>query len=284
MIANSDPNGELGRRVAEWVARLGMPQRLLVPHGVGTPELPRAEVVEVGDGGEAGGLGRALADVETLFLVPMRERADRARVLEAMVDSAVRAGVRRIVYHSFVGAGPDATFTFARDHHATEQHIRASGVAFTFLRGGVFMEVLRYIVGDDGVIRGPAADGRFAPIARDDMARVTSVVLAAGDAHDGASYTPTGPERLSMADIAAAFTTATGSRVSYVSESIEEAYASRRAYGAPEWQVEGWVTTYLQVARGEIDIVTDHAERLTGRPPTTLSSFLQAHPESWPGS
>lgn len=69
--------------------------------------------------------------------------------------SVSRAGVRRGVYSSFLGAGPDSTFTLARDHYATEELIRSKGVAFTFLRGNAYLEVLRWIIGPDGVIRGP---------------------------------------------------------------------------------------------------------------------------------
>jgi uncharacterized protein YbjT (DUF2867 family) len=116
------------------------------------------------------------------------------------------------------------------------------------------------------------------------MARASAAVLAAPGAHDGALHAVTGRERLSMADIAAAFTAATGNQVGYVCETVDEAYASRRGSGAPAWQLEAWVTTYLQVAEGEIDVVTDCVEQLTGHPPTTLSEFLASHPESRPGS
>ena len=66
---------------------------------------------------------------------------------------------QRIVYTSFLGAGPDATFTFARDHFATEQLIRESGLAYTFLRNSQYLDFVPLLVGEDGVIRGPAGDG-----------------------------------------------------------------------------------------------------------------------------
>ena len=73
----------------------------------------------------------ALAGVSTLLLIPAEESADRVAQHRAAVDAAVAAGVERIVYLSFVGAAVDATFTLARDHWATEQHVRGAGVAFT---------------------------------------------------------------------------------------------------------------------------------------------------------
>jgi len=63
------------------------------------------------------------------------------------------------VYSSFVGAAADASFTLARDHHATEQAIRSSGVPFTYCVVSAFVAVLHLIVGEDGVIRGPGGSG-----------------------------------------------------------------------------------------------------------------------------
>ncbi len=63
----------------------------------------------------------------------------------------------------------------------------------------------------------------------------------------------------------------------YEAETLEEAYASRAQYGAPDFAVAGWVTSYCCIARGELDVVTDTVERLTGRPPTGLREFLVRH-------
>ena len=69
----------------------------------------------------------AFAGADTVFLIPAAESADRVEQHQTAVDAAVAAGVGRIVYLSFLNAAPDATFTLARDHWATEQHIRATG-------------------------------------------------------------------------------------------------------------------------------------------------------------
>ena len=196
---------------------------------------------------------KALAGVETLFLVPVREHPERVRLHTTAVDAAVAAGVRRIVYSSFLGAGADSTFTLARDHYATEEHIRSKGVAFTFLRGSAYLEVLRWIIGSDGVIRGPAGDGRLAPVARDDMADTVANVLSSDGAHDGETYDVTGPESVSLQQVAHEFALVTGRRIAYVNETPEEALASRRASGAADWQIAAWVSTYLQIAAGELE-------------------------------
>jgi uncharacterized protein YbjT (DUF2867 family) len=130
------------------------------------------------------------------------------------------------------------------------------------------------MVGADGVIRGPAGDGRVAAVAQDDIADVAAAVLRDPDVHAGRTYTLTGPQALSLDDVATALTAATGRAVRYHAESVEEAYASRAGYGAPDWQVDAWVSTYTAIANGELAEVTDDVPRLSGHPATSLAALL----------
>ena len=245
-----------------------MPQRLVVRDPGRAPALDGADVTQAGYG-DGAAARRALAGVDTLFMVSGAESADRVDQHRTFVDAAASAGVRRIVYLSFYGAAPDATFTLARDHWATEKHIRASGLRHTFLRDNMYADFMPYLVGDDGLIRGPAGDGRVAAVAQDDIAEAAVAVLRQPDGHDGATYSLTGPEALTLHEIAALL----GAR--YEPETIEEAYASRAKYGAPDWQVDAWVSTYTAIAAGELAGVTDDVARLTGHPPVTLAALLQ---------
>jgi uncharacterized protein YbjT (DUF2867 family) len=126
--------GEIGGRVARRLADLGARQRLIVRVGARTPRLARAETREITDYGDKASFGSAAEELSTLFFVSGREHPERLRQHKTAMDAAVEAGIERIVYLSFVGAAPGATFTLARQHYATEQHIRAKDVAFTFLR------------------------------------------------------------------------------------------------------------------------------------------------------
>jgi uncharacterized protein YbjT (DUF2867 family) len=281
LIGNTDPLGQVGRRVAQRLADRKVRQRLIAPPDSSTPNLPYSGRVAMAGYGDLESMREALSGIETLLLVPIREHPERVRLHTTAVDAAVAAGVTRIVYSSFLGAGPDSTFTLARDHYATEEHIRSTGVAFTFLRGSAYLEVLRFIIGPDGVIRGPAGDGRLAPVARDDMADTVAAVLTSAGGHDGEAYDVTGPETVSLQQVADEFSLVTGRRITYVNETLEEARASRRASGASDWQVEAWVSTYLQIAAGELDVVSDTVPRITGHPALSLHEFLIAHPESY---
>ena len=267
--------GRLGSRIARRLAAAGVPQRLLVRDPARAPQLAGSSVAVASyDDGTA--VRAALRDVSTVLLVSGAEHPDRVGQHRAFIDAAADAGVQHLVYVSFLGAAPDATFTLARDHWATEQHVRSRGLRATFLRDSLYADFFPFLTGEDGVIRGPAGDGRVAAVAQDDVADAAVAVLHDPAAHAGATYDLTGPEALSMTEVAETITTVTGRPVRYHAEAVEEAYASRASYGAPPWQVDAWVSTYTAIAAGELATVSSAVPDLTGHPARTLAEVLQA--------
>ena len=105
------------------------------------------------------------------------------------------AGVRRIVYLSFVGAAVDATFTLARDHWATEQHMRGTGVAFVFPRMSLYLDFVPSMVGSRRRARRPGGEGRAAVVRAADVADVLAAVLAAATRTTGRRSTSRGARR-----------------------------------------------------------------------------------------
>lgn len=272
-LAVTGVTGRLGRRVADRLVAAGRAPRLLVRNPARAPSLPGCDVA-VADYGDDEAVRRALDGVDVVLMVSGAEAPDRVAHPRTFVDAAAVAGVGHLVYTSFVGAGPEATFTLARDHGATEDHIRASGLRWTFLRDALYLDFFPHLAGADGVIRGPAGDGRVAAVAQDDIADVATAVLRAPGDHAGRTYDLTGPEALSLDEVAAALTAVTGRPVTYEPETLEEAYASRASYGAPDWQVEAWVTTYLAIATGELAAVSPDVAAVAGHPPRSLEQVL----------
>ena len=279
IIAVTGVTGGLGGRVARRLAERGATQRLVVRDPARAPELAGAEVA-TGSYDDAEGLRRAFDGTRTLLMVSASEAPDRQRLHANVVDAAVAAGVERIVYTSFFGAAPDCTFTFGRDHWHAEEHIRASGLGYTFLRDNLYIDFLPLMAGPDGVIRGPAGDGRVAAVARDDIADVAVAALVGGG-HEGRSYDLTGPEALTLAEAAEELSRAAGRPIRYQAETLEEAYASRASFGAPGWEVDGWVTTYVAIANGDLEQVSGDVAAVAGHPPVRLAEFLRSNPESY---
>jgi NAD(P)H dehydrogenase (quinone) len=279
LIAVTGATGGLGGRVARRLAERGVGQRLVVRNLGRAPELAGAEAAAASyDDPER--LRRAFQWARTLLMVSASEDPDRLRLHANVVDAAADAGVEQVVYTSFFGAAPDCTFTFGRDHWHTEELIRASGLRHTFLRDNLYLDFLPLMVGADGVIRGPAADGRVAAVTRDDIADVAVAALLEGDRHAGRTYDLTGPEALTMAEVAEELTRFAGRTVTYHAETLEEAYASRAHYGAPDWEVAGWVTTYAAIANGDLEAVSGDVAAVAGHPPMGLAEFLRRNPDS----
>jgi len=278
-LALTGSTGGLGARVAERLAGLGLGQRLIVREPAKAPVHEGVEIAVASSYGAAAEMRDALSGVKTLYFVSAREAPERVGEHRIAIDAARAAGVERIVYVSFLGAGPEATFTFARDHWATEEAIRASGLAFTFLRSSLYLDFMPVFAGLERTIRGPAGEGRFAPVARNDLADAALAVLTADGAHDGKAYELTGPELLTMTEVAARLGILTGQDWEYVPQTVEEARESRRDLDAPEPIVEGMISSYLAIADGSMEVKTDAVAELTGHPPLTLERCFEASPE-----
>ena len=128
-----------------------------------------------------------------------------------------------------------------------------------------------------------AARSRGRRILRDDLADAIAVILSDPEGHDGQSYDLTGPEAFTLTEIAEVLTRVTGKQIRFEDETVEEAWASRRASGAEDWMIEGWVTSYLAIANGELDVVSDDVERIAGHRPLRLEDWLRGR-EAEPSS
>lgn len=311
MLAVTGATGEVGGRVARRLSNFGLTQRLIVRDPSRSPDLPGAEVVWAGSYGDAAAMRKALEGVHRLFLVSARDRFgvahksaqnrskppvyDRLQQQIAAVDAALASGVEHIVYLSVLNASPDATFILAHDHYYTEEHIRASGMKFTFLRASLYMDNVPQCVSADDVIRAPAGRGRAAWVARDDIADAAAAVMA-GTGHDGSTYDITGPEALTMCETAEKLSLAVGREIIYRPQTPRQARSTRSTsrldrfeeerrrltgHGLDDYEVEVFVTHYLQIAAGDLSGVSDAVPSLAGHAAQSLTEYLKRHPESY---
>lgn len=284
MIAVTGATGGIGGRVVRHLAAAGVDQRLVVrdPSRAPSPASDARVEVAVASFDDPGALRIALDGCEGLLFVSAAEDADRVALHRNVVAAAVDAGVDHVVYTSFQGAAPDCTFTFGRDHFHTEQAIREAGLAHTFLRDNLYQDVFPYFPGPDGVIAAPAGDGRVAAVARDDVAEVAARSLLDPATHADQTYVMTGPEALTLHEVAARLSRVAPVPITYEPETVEQAYASRAGFGAPQFEVDGWVTSYVAIAVGDLEQTSDDVERVTGHPPTSFEAFLEQEPPAWP--
>lgn len=310
MFAITGATGEVGRRVAAGLAKRGLGQRLVVRDPTRAPQLPGATVFQVSSYSDAKAMGRALTGAKTLFLVSVHDLMgviirsiesgrpipfyDRVQQHVAAVAAAAAVGVERIVYLSFLGAAADATFILSHDHFHTEEFIRSTGMGFTFLRQSLYMDKVPDLVKESDVIRAPAGDGRVAWVSRDDVAD-TAVEVLTGEEHDGHTYDITGPDALTMAETAQLLSTALDRKIIYQAQTPPEARRTRTTsrlaevearrreltgVGLTDYEMEVWITHYLQIATGEVSIASEAVPLLCGRPAETLAGYLEKHSEA----
>ena len=267
-VAVTGATGHLGGTVAQLLAAAGIATRLLVRDASRAPRLACAEVF-VADYEHQRANVTALSGVDTVFMVPLVDGADHLMQHHDFVDAVVAAGVRHLVYLSFVGADPDAPSIYHREHGATERYLADTGLDVTILRANYFAETLHHFRHEDR-FSGPVGDGRVAAVAADDVAASVAAVLSDPQAHVGQLYELSGPDALTFDELAEVVERAFGEPCRFVDQTDEEARASRVSYGAPDETLETWLSMYVAIRHGKHAHVTDDVRHLTGREPTTV--------------
>lgn len=272
-LAITGASGHIGGMVARHLSACGLPLILPLRNPAKAPDLPACEARPFAYGDFE--LARqALSGVDVLFMVSAAESPTREQEHLTLVRAAAAAGVQHLVYLSFAGASASSTFTLARTHAATEAAIQQTAIRYTFLRDNFYSEMMATIANADGIIAGPAGDGRVACVSQQDVAQAAANILAAiasgDDRHHNRSYTLTGSEALTFVDI-------TGKPHRYHNQTFDEAYASReRDYpDTPAWQIEAWVSTYTAIAGGEFATVSDDLPQLLGRAPRRFAEVVK---------
>ena len=217
----------------------------------------------------------ALKGIDVLLMVSARENPERVKEHKSFLDDAKLAGVQHIVYTSFYGADEKATFTLSRDHAQTEAYIKDLGFTYTFLRDNFYLDFLIDMALENGEIRGPAGSGLVSAVARKDTSRVAAEILLNPKEWENLTLNLTGPEDLSMKEITTLLSKATKQLITYVDESLEEAYESRKKWPAQTWEYDAWVTTYTAIKLGEQAGVSTDVEKVLGYPASSLLDILR---------
>jgi uncharacterized protein YbjT (DUF2867 family) len=273
MMLITGASGRIARRTAELLSGQGRSVRLMTR----TPQrVARRKHIEVvyGDFADPASLDRAFEGVSTASVVSgFAEPGQRARLHRNAFEAAARARVQHVVYLSLQGAGPDSKYPLSRDHFLSEQYLASTGLAFKVLRNAFYMDMFLDMFDASGVIRGPANHGRGGFVSREDCARVAAAVLPAPP---GGTYDITGPEALSLTEVARRLAAIAGRELRYEDESVEAGREWRSKSGAPAWRVELSLGWHEAIAAGELERTSDAVMRLTGKAPLDIESYFTA--------
>ncbi|MCW2955948.1 MAG: putative nucleoside-diphosphate-sugar epimerase [Thermoleophilia bacterium] len=233
--------------------------------------------VRVADYTDPGSLATAFVGVDRLLLISSSEVGQRAMHHGNVIAAALEAKVPYIAYTSLLQADT-SVLQLAAEHVQTEQLIRASGMAFTLLRNGWYIE--NYVPGleatlQNGSLLGAAGEAMFAPAARNDFAAAAAAVLA-GDGHEGAVYELGGDERLSLADLAATIADVSGDEIDYVDLPEAEFAHVLEGAGLPAPFAAILANSDTGIRMGHLDTASGDLSRLIGRATASVRSVLIA--------
>jgi len=225
--------------------------------------------VRRGDYDDAASLAHAFEGADQLLLVSAPATGETAlRQHRTAIDAARRAGVRRVVYTSHMGANPASAFAPMVDHAATEALLADSGLAFTALRNGFYAASGRMLLGrafETGEVAAPA-DGPVSWTAHDDLADAAAIVLTEEGRFEGPTPPLTGSAALDLAALAAEVLGRPIRRTVLTDAQYREAL--------PEPVAEMLLGLFAASRAGEFAAVDPTLAELLGRPPLTVRDLL----------
>jgi uncharacterized protein YbjT (DUF2867 family) len=235
--------------------------------------LPGVEIL-LGDMARPESLSEAVRGVDRAMLISSSD-ASMLEVQSNFIGAATKAGVGHVVKLSGIMPDVDSPFRFARMHGEIERRLEASGMAFTHLRAGEFMHA--YFRQVPGIVAKatffrPMADARIASIDVGDIAEFAATVLTS-PGHEGKIYPLTGPEALSMAEVAQKLSVVTGQTIRYVNVDPEEARSAQLAAGMPEYKADALAELFAERRKGKEAQVSHMFETIIGRSPTSFDAF-----------
>jgi uncharacterized protein YbjT (DUF2867 family) len=215
-----------------------------------------------------------LRGVERAMLISSSDPA-MLEVQSNFIEAARKAGVEHVVKLSGIIAELDSPFRFSRMHAEIEQRLEASGMAFTHLRAGEFMHAYfrqAPSIVAKGALFLPMEDAKIAMIDVGDIAEVAATVLT-GSGHAGKIYPLTGPEALSMAEVAEKLSAATGKRIQYINVTPDEAKRAQLAAGMPPFLADALAELFAERRKGKEAQVSPIIQTIFGLRATRFDEF-----------
>lgn len=234
--------------------------------------------VRAGDYNDPASLDKAFAGVHTLLIVPTVEIGpQRLTQTRNAVDAAKRAGVQHVLYTGVIHHDETGHGNIVKDHQDAEKYIAASGIPHTFIRNGLYLDVVPMLLGnamESGTFFYPAAPNGVSFALRADLAEAAARIIATPAFH-GKSIALGLPKELTYADLAKTVSDISGKPVAYKAVSLSDYKAGLLQHGLPE----PLATLYTDMARamgeGVIREPSNALKDILGREPIGAKAFLE---------
>lgn len=276
--------GQLGKLVLDQLLGSGVEPARIIATSRDTAKLAdytaKGVQARVADFDDPASLDKAFAGAERILIIStdaLDRPGKRLKQHLAAVTAAKKAGAKHILYTS-MPSPETSVIPFAPDHLGTENAIKATGIPYTILRNGWYMENLFMALPhalETGQWYSSSGEGRLAHIARADAAKAAAAALASA-VNESRTYTLTGGEQRSTDEIATLVAKATGKRLDVVHISDEALAGGLKGAGLPDFLIPIVVSFDANTREGHINMVTNDVTSLTGATPVKLGAFLEA--------
>ncbi len=248
----------------------------------------------IADFNDEAGLIETFSGIDTMVLISMPfVGPKRRKAQKTALDAAVKAGVNRVVYTSIVGAGEKDIDTYeVNDHVWFEAYVKEQPIHYVFLRDSQYAEAMvsNYINAHENtndVLANNMSDGKMAYISRDDCA--LACAYAAMSDYQDEIININGAELLTIAEYVAIANSITGFEVKYVPITDEQQYEFFDSIGVPRTTDDMWaqtasnfpfcsdgmVTFGRAIRQGQMAVLTDDFEKLTGQKPMSVREIFE---------
>ena len=274
-------SGNVGTPVAITLAKQGHEVALMVRKIEKSPELDSLKIKQVTfDIKDVKSMELALQGAEAFFsLTPLVQNLVECGT--NAIHAAKKAGVRKIVRSSALGAGPNAAIQLGRLHFAVEQALESSGLSFSVIRPANFMQNFLSF-GNPETIKfqnsfyAPMGEGKVSMIDTRDLSALAAKLLIE-NGHEEKRYEITGAEALSNTDVAKLFSEALQKQVKYVDIPESAAKEGMQKAQMPDWIIE-LLTELNSIGKaGYLGELKPDFEKVMGRKPTSFAQFIQDH-------
>lgn len=282
MIIVTGATGKLGQAIVERLLKK-LPSDQV---GVSVRDPEKAHVlkeqgvrVRKGDFGDRESLRHAFEGASQVLIISSNSAGESAvQYHRNAIEAAKAAGARRVLYTSHMGVNPASAFAPMRDHAATEEILKTSGIAFTSLRNGFYSDSGFMLMGDalkTGKILAPE-DGLVSWTTHADLAEAAVIALTDDSRLNGFTPPLTASEALDLDAIAEVASKLTGRENTRVTVTDEEFRSTMISRGTPEMWADMFLGLYAASRKGEFAAVDPTLESLLGRPPMSMQDFIES--------
>jgi uncharacterized protein YbjT (DUF2867 family) len=234
-----------------------------------------AEVV-IGDLEDPGSLSAAFAGIDTVFSViavsPNIEQQGKN-----LVEAAVNAKVDHFVRYALIQNEHIGKLRSGKSQAVVDDMLRNSGLDYTIILPHSYMQNLMLAaatIQSDSAFYLPYGTGKVGLMDLRDVAEVAVEALTT-DGHKGKSYTITGPESISMHEVAKSLSKAIGRTISYVDVPPQAVQEGMLAFGMGEWLVDEYLQYYEVFKNNQANFTSDDFENVMGRKPRSIDDFAR---------